>query len=60
MIEVKLIITESLTDLEPNEDFLVLDTTTGTLYRGDGDSTLIKISDENNSNFASKFLLMGA
>lgn len=60
MENVILIKVESLTDLEPTQNFLVLNFVTGELFRGDDANPPIKILDEKNSSFATQFLLMGA
>lgn len=60
MEAVILIKVESLEDLTPLQNFLVLNTTTMELYRGDDTNPPIKILDENTIDFESVFLLMGA
>ncbi len=63
MEAVTLIKVETLDDLltlEMNQNFLCIVTTTGEWLRGDSTNPAIKIMDDNSSNFATHFLLMGA
>lgn len=46
MENVIIIKVESLTDLEPSQNFFVLNTSSGELFRGDDTSAPVKIMDE--------------
>lgn len=60
MENVILIKVESLTDLEPTNNFFVLDMTTGELYRGNDTGIPIKILDEKSPTFyANQFMFYG-
>lgn len=59
METVILIKVESLTDLEPNENFLVINTVTGELFRGNGEGIPIKMLDEKSPTlYANQFMFM--
>lgn len=59
MENVILIKVESLSDLEPTQNFLVLNTVTGEIYRGDDTGIPIKILDEKSPTFyANQFMFL--
>lgn len=58
MNDVKIIEVESLTDLEPDPNFLVKDTVNGKVYLGDGTSTPPEIVTSSTPLYANLFMLM--
>lgn len=60
MQEVKIIYVDSLTDLEPEREFIVLDTTEDKIYIGNGTTIPKEIYTSGSPIYANNFLLMGA
>lgn len=60
MNDVKIIEVESLTDLEPDPNFIVKDTVQTKWYIGDGTSTPPEIPTSISPLYANLFMLMGA
>lgn len=59
METVVLIKVESLTDLEPAQNLLILDTVTGEIYRGNDTGIPIKMLDEKSPTFyANQFMFL--
>jgi hypothetical protein len=60
MQEVKIIYVDSLTDLEPERNFIVLETTENKVYIGDGTSIPKEIVTSSTPVYQNLFMLMGA